>query len=248
MSKPNILLWDLETSLHVMAGFGIWQQNIPTKHILEEWYIICGAWKWYGEDKVHAVSTSTKDDSKVIKRIHKELMKADIIVAHNGDKFDIKKFETRCLYHGLEPLPKIVSVDTLKVAKKRFKFTSNRLDYIAKYLGVGAKLPTTDGLWLDVLRGNKKALKEMVEYNKVDVLVLEKVFDKLKPYIDTINFNIYTNKMVCKNCGSQHVVARGYAVTKVGKYQRYQCQECGGWSQSRLNTMTATNLREVKLK
>lgn len=235
-NKPKILIYDIETSLMLMAGFGIWDQNINLDHILEDWHIISIAWKWLGEKKVHAVSTNTRDDSEVCKKFFDVLMEADVIVAHNGDRFDIKKLETRFIKNGTGVLPKIKSIDTLKIVKQRFKFTSNRLDYVAKFLGVGAKMETTKGLWMDVLRGSKKAVREMVKYNKVDVIVLEAVYNKLLPYIDGhLNHNMYTTDSVCRNCGGKHLTSRGYTITKSGKYRRLQCQGCGTWMQEKKN-------------
>lgn len=242
-NKPKILIYDIETSLMLMGGFGIWDQNISLDHILEDWHIISIAWKWYGDKKVHATYTNTRDDSKVCEEFFKVLMEADVIVAHNGDRFDIKKLETRFIANNTGVLPKIKSIDTLKIAKQRFKFTSNRLDYIAKFLGVGAKMETSKGLWMEVLRGNKKAVKEMVAYNKVDVTVLENVFKKLLPYIDGhLNYNMYTEDEVCRNCGSLNLQSRGFSITKSGKYRRYQCMSCATWMQGK------TNLKKTTIK
>lgn len=251
-TKPKIILWDLETSLSVMASFGIFNVNIPYDHILEEWYIICGSWKELGKKKVHAVSVmndrarfreNPHDDYHVVKTLHDVLSDADVLVAHNGDKFDVKKFNTRALYHGLPPLPKIKTVDTLKAARKYFKFTSNRLDYVAQYLDVGAKVETSKGLWLKTLRGDKDAIREMVEYNKVDVDVLEAVYRKMEPWIqETLNLNLFTDQIVCRSCGGGDLQARGFAYTKSGKYRRYQCNDCHSWSQGK------TNLKKVDLR
>jgi uncharacterized protein YprB with RNaseH-like and TPR domain len=154
-----------------------------------------------------------------------------MIVAQNGDAFDWKKFQTRCLILGLKPLDKIPSVDTLKTAKREFKFSSNKLDYISKSLGFEGKMETKKGLWMRVIQGCESSLKEMVDYNKVDVLELEKVYDKMLPYIrNHPDHRAYHSDLCCKICGSKRLQKRGIRVTRKGSRQTYQCQECGGWS------------------
>lgn len=245
MTNPRILLWDIETSLSTVAVFQLTHNDyIDPSNLRSNRYIICASWKWLGEDKVHSVSvlndTSrfTKDpydDRHVCEILHKVLSSADVIVAHNGDAFDLKYAETRFLFHGLSPLPPITSIDTYKIAKSRFNFISNKLDFIGKFLKVGKKLPTTPGLWLAVLNGDRKAVKKMVTYNQGDVLLLERVFKKLKPYVSNhLNRELF-GTTGCPRCGSQKVQSRGYhrAISRV--YRRFQCQSCSGWFRAAVN-------------
>jgi len=235
----KILFWDLETSFNVVATFRLKSDDyIPHGNILQERYIICGAWKWLGEDKVHGVSVldnprrykrNMHDDFHVVKALHKVLSKADVIVAHNGDAYDIKFFQGRALAHGLPRLPPIVSIDTLKEARRHFLFNSNRLDYLGKYLKVGRKMETRSGLWLDVLKGSKKAVRDMLKYNKQDVELLEAVFEKLRPYIKTP----ITNRGTCTNCGSVKLRRNGSRRTLTGRYPRFVCKDCGKWFQGK---------------
>lgn len=166
--------------------------RIPAS-ILSERYIICAGWKWEGESKVHTVSVlddpkrfeaNPHDDYYVVSKLQDVLGEAGVLVHHNGDSFDQRYVATRALIHGMPPTPPVTTIDTCKVAKCKFLFNSNKLDYIAKVLGVGRKKVTSPGLWMRVLQGDPKAVKEMVgAYNKQDVLLLEKVFKKLQPYI-----------------------------------------------------------------
>jgi hypothetical protein len=114
------------------------------------------------------------------------ISEADLLVYHNGDRFDLPNIKTRCLFHGLPPFPESKSLDTLKVARAKFRFNSNKLDYIGKYLGLGQKIKTEFSLWKDVMSPNKtvaaQALNKMVTYNKGDVTLLERVWDKLQNY------------------------------------------------------------------
>jgi len=253
--SPRIICWDIETSHNVVAVFQLANQDwIPPENILQERYVVCASWKELGEDKVHAVSTL--DDAKlykkdphndyyVCKKLHEVLMSADVLVHHNGNKFDIKYIETRMLAHGLPPLPPIPMIDTYQVAKSRFLFNSNKLDYLGQILSVGRKKPTTPGLWLRVLKGDTAAIREMVTYNKQDVILLEKVFVKLQPFIaNHLSRQLFGNTG-CPRCGSSKVQSRGFhrAVTRV--YRRFQCQKCMGWFRSLKNVDGTTTPTRV---
>ena len=237
--EPKILIYDIETSYSIMASFSLWPNHISHDNILQEWNMISAAWKWAGQKKVYAVSVADNlrefrkdptNDYHVVKALRDAIEEADIIVAHNGDKFDIKKLNTRILFHGLKPIGKKVSVDTLKVAKKEFSFTSNRLDYIAKFLGFTGKLPSGNGLWLRALQGDVKAIKEMVIYNKEDVRVLENVYNKLKPYMtnhpNRFLFVDGETKEACPQCGSTHTIKHGFYYTAASKFQKRRCMDC----------------------
>ncbi len=235
MTKPRILFWDIETSHNLVAVFRLFGEDyIGHDNLLQERYIICGAWRWDGEKKVHGVSVlddpkrfkaDPHDDKHVVQTLHDVLMQADIVVAHNGDKYDTKFYAARALYHGVDALPPIASVDTLKVAKSRFLFNNNRLDYLGQFLGLGRKKPTPRGLWLDVLRGDAKAIRVMLSYNKQDVVLLEAVYRKLAPYTKVP----VVRETGCPRCGSKDVQARGVSRTIARTYPRFQCQACGGW-------------------
>ena len=198
-----------------------------------------------GNNKVHSVSVldaakrfkkDPQDDFHVVKSLHAVLSSADIIVAHNNDGFDKKYLDTRILYHGLPALPPVVSIDTLKVAKSRFLFNSNKLDYLGGYLKVGRKIKTSPGLWMRVMNGDVAAIKSMIRYNQEDVRLLERVYNKLKPYIpNAVNFELFGSDG-CPRCGATSgIQSRGVhrAISRV--YQRFQCQTCGGWFRSVLN-------------
>lgn len=249
MKKPRIILYDIETSLSVLSGHSLWNP-IPHTGVLKDWYVICVCWKVLGEKTIHHVVVDKKDyanDYKLIKKFRDVLLDADIIVGHNADKFDLKKLQTRMLIHGMEPLPKIPSVDTLKIAKKEFSFLSNRLDYIAQTLKVGKKLDNPRGLWDSALQGDMKAINQMVKYCKVDVEILEGVYKKFLPHIKNHpNSNLFVasegvKATGCRNCGSQKIHYRGYQTLSTGKYKRYVCTECGSWGRENKAVVTSTS-------
>lgn len=237
--EPRILIYDIETSLQTVAVFGLAGNDwIQPDNIITERHIISICWEWLGENKVHSVSLlddpkrfakDCHDDEHVCKAFHKVLHEADAVVAHNGDGFDNKYVNTRFIKHGLGPVPPIPSIDTLKIAKKYFKFNSNSLNYLGKFLGLGEKKATPRGLWLKVLAGEKKAIETMVAYNKRDVTLLRDVFLRLRPFAQNMISRELFGKTGCPRCGSKKVQSRGIyrALTRI--YSRFQCQACGGW-------------------
>lgn len=239
MPEPKILIYDIETSLQPVAVFQLANNDwIDPRNILQERHLVSVCWKWLGHPKIHSVSLlddpkrfskDPHDDKHVAEVFHKVLNEADCLVAHNGDHFDLRYLKTRMLFHGLSAVPPITSIDTYKVAKSQFMMNSNKLDYIGGLLGLGHKKSTPHGLWLDVLRGDPKAIKIMVEYNKRDVTLLEDVFKKLQPYIPNHMSRELFGGTGCPRCGSSHIQSRGThkAITKV--YQRFQCCKCHGW-------------------
>lgn len=238
--KPNIVLWDIETSHNILAKFDLREEYSNHNNILQERYMICAAWKTLG-GKMKAVSVlddprrfkkSPHDDRHVIETLHSALAEADTLVAHNGDRFDWKWLKGRVLVHGLPPLPPIPTIDTLKVARRNFMLNSNRLDYLGKLLGFGGKTTTPPGLWIDVLKGEKKAIKTMLAYNKRDVELLENVFLKLEAYVPNHVSRQLLGDDGCPQCGSLRMTKQGVRRTKAGVYPRWKCENCGRWSQS----------------
>ena len=143
------LFFDIEVS----ANLGMfWQSghkiSIGPESIIKERAIICICYKWEGVKECHALTWDAKQcDKKMLAEFVKIANEADELIGHNGDKFDLAWIRTRCLYHGIQMFPKYVTIDTLKVARSKFKFNSNKLNYIAKFLGIGQKIHTDLDLW-----------------------------------------------------------------------------------------------------
>lgn len=233
----KILLWDIETAPVVAAVWGLFNQNIQHESIIQDWYMICAAWKWLDKPKIYTSSVlegeDHTDDLPIVETLHHTLSQADAIVAHNGNAFDLKKFNARVIKHGLEPLPYIPLIDTLKIARAHFKFTSNRLDYLGDFLEVGRKVETEKGLWMKCLNGDKGAIKRMLKYNRGDITLLEDVYMKLRPFDrQHPNWNHDSSVHVCPSCGSADLQRRGVYKTRITQRQRYQCNSCGSWSSS----------------
>lgn len=166
---------------------------------------------------------------------------ADIIIGHNGDKFDIRKSNTRFIEHGLTPPDPYKTIDTLKAARKYFSFNSNKLDDLGRRLGIGRKIKTGGfELWLGCINGDIKAWNLMKKYNRQDVLLLERVYLKLRPWIDNHpNLSILSDRIdACPTCASTHLQSRGMGITQTGSYRRFQCTNCGAWSRGPAKKVT----------
>lgn len=198
-NEGKILIYDLETSPNLgwfwRAGY---KQNIQPNQILKERAIICVSYKWLGEDTVYNLSWDKNQcDKFLIEQFVEVLNEADLIVAHNGDNFDIKWFKTRALFHRIPTLPNYKQFDTLKIAKSKLYLNSNRLDYISKFLGFEGKIQTTPDLWNKIVINNDRdAMIDMLEYCDEDVRQLEKVYNELK-YLDNprIHAGVLNNKI-----------------------------------------------------
>jgi len=188
----RVLIYDLETSPNIgwfwRTGY---KQNIQPNQIIKERAIICVSYKWLGEDQVYNLNwNKNQDDKFLIEQFVEVLNEADLIVAHNGDNFDLKWLKTRALYHRIPMLPNYKQFDTLKVAKAKLYLNSNRLDYISKFLGFEGKIQTTPDLWNKVVMLNDRdALVPMLEYCDEDVRQLEKVYNELQ-YLDNPRFHV----------------------------------------------------------
>jgi predicted RNA-binding Zn-ribbon protein involved in translation (DUF1610 family) len=244
--QPKILILDIETAPKVALVWRFFQENISPKQVLEHGHIMSFAAKWLGNDDVIYEESRTENDKHLIERLVYWLDMADIVVAHNGARFDLPSIRGRALVHGINPPSPVKMIDTYKVVKKEFSFPSNSLEYLTMVLdcntkkGGHKKFPGFE-LWLECLRKNEEAWAELKEYNILDVHALEEVYLKLRPWItDHPNVAIYNEPEhpACPKCGSVSTQWRGYAFTSTGKYHRYQCNDCGGWGRSRymLNT------------
>ena len=231
----TIILMDIETAPSLGWTWGKYEQTVIDT--LRDWHVLSFSYKILGEKKVHVhalpeYSEYKKDkenDRGLIEELWKVVDSADIIIGHNLDKFDIRKTNSRFLTHSFPPPSPYKTVDTLKIARKFFKFDSNKLDDLGRYLGIGRKLAHTGfHLWRGCMEGDEKSWAIMKKYNIRDVILLEKVYFKLRPWAKN-HANVNQGEVACPKCGSKKVQKRGFSYTAMRKKQRYQCQSCTGW-------------------
>jgi DNA polymerase elongation subunit (family B) len=249
-NKPRILFFDIESAPSLGWYFDLWKEGniVSTK---SEWYMLCFAAKWLDESPrkmiTHALpdykgyKPGSEDDKELIKDLWKLFDEADILIAHNGDKFDIRKANARFAYYNLPPPSPYKTIDTLKIARRYFNFTSNKLDSLGEHLGYGRKLVHTGfNLWKGCMSGDPKSWKHMVEYNKRDVVLLEKIYLHFRPWIEGHpNVAILADiPNGCPKCRSTRLKKDGTKLRAAGRVQQYQCLDCGGWAQGKYTKVT----------
>lgn len=227
------LFYDIETSPNICFS---WRTGakifLDHDNIIQERAIICVCYKWEDEPTIRSITWDNGDDKNLVIEFNKVLQEADEIVAHNGDWFDIKWLNARNLIHGLDPVPQHKTVDTLKIAKKNLYLNSNRLDYLGKILLNEGKIKTDFDLWKDIVLNNDKlAMNKMVRYCKKDVLLLQRVYERLASY-DTPKTHIGvlegSPRWTCPYCGSYNVFLSKTKTTAKGiKQRQMKCKDDG---------------------
>ena len=227
------LFFDIETSPMIVYSWRVgYNLNIPYGNIIEDWKIITICYKWEGDNTVYSLKWDKKhNDKQLLIDFIKIANQADEIIGHNGDRFDIKKVRTRCIYHRVPMFPKYRTLDTLKKARSGFAFDSNKLDAIAKFLGVGAKLEHEGfEMWVKCMHNDEDALKKMIEYCMVDVVVLEDVYTAMQHYIKPNSHAGVANggaKYSCPICGNEEIELIKNDVTEKGTISRVvKCKHC----------------------
>jgi len=228
----KILLIDIETAPNVAHVWGLWQQNVGLPQIIDAGYVLCWSAKWLDNDEVMFSSTFHDGREQMLSKIHELLDEADAVIHYNGTKFDIPTLHKEFLLDGFAPPSPIKEIDLLKTARSKFRFPSNKLDYICQALKLGKKTKHVGHeLWIGCMSNEFKAWEMMKEYNINDVILLEKLYYEFRPWIKGhANHALYGDDgEVCPNCGKKHYHKRGYQYTASCKYQRFQCVECGTW-------------------
>lgn len=240
----KVISIDIETAPMTVHNWSLWDNFTGLNQIIEDWYIISIAGVDEEGEEYYADLKTVGNEKNVLRVAWAMLDHYDVIVGHNIDKFDLKKLNSRFLYYGFDPPSPYLTIDTLKVLKKTFAMSSNKLEYVVKHLGLEEKLTNREyaghALWTScLLEGDEEAWKELQEYNIQDAKITLDLYHKLKPWIknhpsfNLIGANNEEEQSGCPRCNSKRLVKRGFAFSKSGKYQRYVCKDCGGWCRSR---------------
>jgi hypothetical protein len=232
--EPKILIYDLETA--PLVGFSWTKFDATIIEFIHESYILTWSAKWLGGKHVTKglpdypnYEVDPRDDRALVKELYDMVEQADIIVAHNGDKFDVKRMNARFLIHGFQPTHKYITRDTLKMVKAKFNFPTHGLNDLGERLGFGKKIKTDFSLWKGCLAGDMAAWRKMKRYNRRDVELLEQVYLLLRPWdASHPNLNVYAGRESgCGKCGHPTLQSRGFHYTKTGRRPEYRCGKCG---------------------
>lgn len=256
---PKVLLLDIETSPIIAHVWGLWENNVGLNQIQQDWHIMSFCAKWLGDPPSKVIyrdqskAKNIENDKDILKVMWQLMDEADIILGQNSKSFDIKKLNARFILNGMKPPSSYRQIDTKLLAKKNFAFTSNRLEYMTdklctKYKKLKHKEFSGHEMWVQCLKGNKRAWAAMKKYNIYDVLSLEELYTKLAPWDNTIDFNVYkeTESMDCHACGSHKLKKWGYRYTNTGKFQRYICDDCGAEVKGATNLLSKDKIKSLK--
>lgn len=224
----NILLADIETSPIISYNWGLYEQNAIKK--IESFTILSFAYKWLGRP-VQVEACDTQSEKQLLLKLHRLLDICEIAVAHNGDSFDFKKINARFMVHKIPPPAPYRTIDTKSVAQRVAGFDSNSLNNLGIDLSEGEKIKHRGfDMWEGCMAGKKRDWEDMKRYNKKDVVLLEKIYIRLRPWMKNHpNLGVYEDDPCCPRCKSTKFHKRGYAFTNSGKHARYRCVPCGGW-------------------
>ena len=247
LKLPKVLTLDVELSPTQFYGWGMFNQFFGLNQIVDEWFLLSYSAKWLHEENVMYKDmrgkVATGDDTELLQDLYELLDEADIVVGQNHRKFDLKKINARLLMKGFDkPYSPVKTEDTLDIAKRKFGFTSNKLEWMTEHLNVEFKKLKHGNyagfeLWKACMNEDIKAWDEMKEYNIYDSLSTEELWLKLRAWDDkSVNFALYLDDthMRC-SCGSTGLKEAGFAYTALSKFQQYQCEDCGSFLRGRTN-------------
>jgi DNA polymerase elongation subunit (family B) len=241
----KVLAIDIETSPNLADVWSLWKQNVSLNQLRESSRMICFAAQWEGDKHATFFSEWTHGQEDMIEVAHELLNEADTVLHYNGQRFDVPHLNREMLQQGLKPPSPYKQIDLLREVKNTFQFPSYKLAYVAPALGVGEKMEHEGHeLWVKVLARDKKARRTMADYNKQDVELLFPLYYKLRPWIGGPSHGALTGEDVCPSCGSDDLRREGHAFLLTGKYQRYQCRDCGTWSRG-TRRVSGTNVTRI---
>jgi hypothetical protein len=236
---PKLLFIDIETAPILMTSWSMRSPQASAVWVERDTFILMFSYKWANERTVRTVclpdfpryKRNKFDDKDLCGVLHSLLDEAEIVCAHNGDAFDIKKINSRLIVNNFGKPSPFKTIDTLKIARAAFKFDSAKLDNIGRYLGEGRKIPNTGAaLWRGCIEGDPKSWRTMAAYAKQDTVLLERVYSRLKSWAPNHpNLNLYAGHGNCPTCQSANIQQRGTMVKLNSRRIRFHCQDCGAW-------------------
>lgn len=242
--SPRVLLFDIETAPIRAHIWSIWQQGVGLNQIESDWYVLSFCAKWLGEDEIFYYdqrnAEDMEDDSDILHKLWHLLNEADIVVGQNSRRFDTKKVNARFIMNGFPKPSSFRQIDTMEIAKKQFGFTSNKLEYMTEklcktYKKSKHKKFVGHELWSECLKGNIEAWNEMEEYNRLDVLSLEELYNILSSWDNTLpNFDVFVDDVLDMSVWEED----GFVYSNLGKYRRYRNKETGVQRRSRINLLS----------
>lgn len=247
-NKAKILLFDLETSPSLAMVWKRFDVNISQDQVLSESFILTYSAKWLDDESVMFGALTfdevkEENDQRLVRELYDLLDRADLVIGHNVNQFDVKVVNTRMIFHGFNPPSPYRTIDTLQMARSKFKFPSNKLGSLCEYLGLETKVETGGfKLWRGYMFGDKESIEKMIEYNINDTIILEQLYLKLRAWGKTHpNLQVFNNEsfdILCPCCASDDIDKTDKLfTTNLSAFETYQCNSCGKWFRGRTNML-----------
>lgn len=243
----KVLYLDIENAPNLGYVWGRYEQTvIKYEH---ESYMLAVSWRWSDDKRTSVLAlpdfpdtwaADKFDDSELVAHTLDLLDKADIVIGHNVERFDIRKINAYAIRNDLAPPSPYRTIDTLKAARRAFAFNDNRLGALCALLDLDLKAdPGGFDTWLGCMNGDAKAWRHMKKYAKVDVDILPPLYERLRPWIKNHPTLLHVHGLACARCGGVDLMKRGFHYTKACKYQTWQCKACRGYSRTRFSDPAA---------
>ena len=196
--------------------------------------IVCA--KWYDQPDVIRLAEWDKGGRKTfLRKIHRLMSEADIIVGHYIDNADVPWLKGDLhIEAGLPPLPPFKTVDTLKVLRREFKSGApfKSLDAFTQIVGVPSKTDRYDREAMEraVTEKSIEDRDRLTNYCAGDVVATQWLYDWLRPHIKNHPALFVDGEHalnVCNRCGSAETLpcSRRY-VANILSYQMLKCAGC----------------------
>lgn len=243
----KIVCFDIETTPMTIIAWSLFDQINSPDQIISDSILLSWSSKYLNcPDVVGMVLTPTEavenDDERIVTGLWNFLNGSNIIIGHNVKAFDLPYINARFAFYGFPALSYHSVIDTLIFAKKSFRFSSNSLKHINRYFSIKQKIENSGmSLWKNCINGDGQSLETMLEYCKGDVVAVEDLYYKIRPFIKGHpNLGLFseTNDSICPNCGSDNVVEEGFYYTTTGKFVSVRCKDCGAVSRKRTSTLS----------
>lgn len=241
---PKILFIDIETSSLSLAGWRLFDQNFSLNQIERDWFLLSFCGKWQNSDELFYMdkrdAVDMYDDKEVLKSIWTLMNEAQYIVGQNSKRFDVKRLNAKFIEYGFPPPSPYRQIDTLEQSKRSFAFTSHKLEYMTELLCTKYKKSSHGKfagyeLWRQCLLGNQEAFEEIEEYNKLDVLSLQELYEKLCVWDSRLpNFSVHSDEIE----GLDDWVEDGFVFSNSAKYQCYRNKATGQFRRGKTNLLT----------
>lgn len=244
----RILTIDIEWRPMTVYSWGLFNQNHGINQIADDGGLLCFAAKWFGSKEI--LYWSELDGHRtMVDAAHALLAEADMVITYNGDRYDIPKLNGEFMLAGMAPPRPFRSLDLIKTNKARFSLPSRKLDFLVQRSGVGSKVSHNGfELWIGCMNNDPDAWKLMEKYCKGDVIVTEKAYLRLLPWVTNApHLAMFTGEAhSCPYCGSKKIERSGTTHSYVQSYQLYECKACGGWIRGTTRYQDPTRTRAIR--